>query len=108
MNLRLRDRKHERGLTIRIKLTLWYGSLFLLAGVSLQSTSYSFATASPPPTARRESTSKSYMGFPEGMLEPPGDRGTPRTQRVARTAGRGRRAWVWCPCRLSWTTLRTD
>jgi len=34
------ERRGRRGLTIRLKLTLWYGCLFLLAGVLLIAINY--------------------------------------------------------------------
>jgi signal transduction histidine kinase len=75
MNLRLsRDPKYERGLTIRIKLTLWYGSLFLLAGVLLIAINFVLVRDSLAPAhgKAREYVEELY-GLPEGMLEPPGD-----------------------------------
>jgi signal transduction histidine kinase len=70
--------KHERGLTIRLKLTLWYGSLFLLAGVLLIAINFVLVRDSlvPAPDKAREYVEELY-GLPEGTLEPPGNQQRP-------------------------------
>ncbi len=63
--------RRERGLTIRLKLTLWYGSLFLLAGVLLITVSYLMVRDSlvPAPNKAREYVEELF-GLEPGILEP--------------------------------------
>lgn len=61
---------HRRGLTIRLKLTLWYGTLFLIAGVLLIAINYflvrdSLAVA---PEKARAAVAKQF-GIPRELLE---------------------------------------
>jgi signal transduction histidine kinase len=73
-----RGRKHERGVTIRLKLTLWYGSLFLLAGVLLIAVNFLLVRDSlaPAPGKARAYVEELY-GIPAGWLEPGDQHGGP-------------------------------
>jgi signal transduction histidine kinase len=70
--------KHERGLTIRLKLTLWYGSLFLAAGVLLIAINFLLVRDSltPAPGKAREYVEDLY-GLESGILEPNDQHGAP-------------------------------
>ncbi len=61
-----------RGLTIRLKLTLWYGSLFFLAGVLLIAINFLMVRDSlvPAPDKARAAVEKAF-GLQPGALEPP-------------------------------------
>jgi signal transduction histidine kinase len=80
----------RRGLTIRLKLTLWYGSLFFLAGVLLIAVNYLLVQDSliPAPGRARAQVEQTF-GLRPGYLEPPDDdewRGEPN--------GEGG-IWIW-------------
>jgi signal transduction histidine kinase len=70
--------KRERGLTIRLKLTLWYGSLFFLAGVLLIAVDFALVRGSlePARAKAREYVEQEYDLEP-GDLEPGDQRGDP-------------------------------
>jgi signal transduction histidine kinase len=64
--------KSGRGLTIRLKLTLWYGSLFLTAGVLLITVHYLMVRDSlvPAPSKARAVVEEAF-GLQPGALDPP-------------------------------------
>lgn len=71
--------RERRGLTVRVKFTLWYGCLFLLAGVLLIAINYFMVRDSLQPAAEeaRAVIAQRY-GIPQELLEyggGPGDRG---------------------------------
>jgi signal transduction histidine kinase len=74
--------KDERGLTIRLKLTLWYGSLFFLAGVLLIAVDFALVRDSlePARAKAREYVERQYELEP-GDLEPGDQRGVPGSAR---------------------------
>ena len=93
MNLRLKKRptapettesgapapKRGRGLTIRLKLTLWYGSLFLLAGVLLIAMNYFMVRDSLVPAPGEARTYvEEVFGLEAGLLDPQGQQSRPR------------------------------
>jgi signal transduction histidine kinase len=69
-------KRGRRGFTIRLKLTLWYGSLFFLAGVLLIAIDYLLVRDSlvPAPSKAREAVEQMFELEP-GFLEPPDDGG---------------------------------
>jgi len=73
------ETRERGGLTIRLKLTLWYGCLFLLAGVALIAVNYFMVRNSlsiAPEKARAEVAER--FGIPQSSLEflgPPGGPG---------------------------------
>ena len=71
--------KRGRGLTIRLKLTLWYGSLFLLAGVLLIAMNYLMVRDSlvPAPSEARAYVEEAF-GLEAGLLDPQGEQNRPR------------------------------
>ena len=74
--------RNERGLTIRLKLTLWYGLLFLLAGVLLITINYLLVRDSlvPAPGKAREHVEELF-GLEPGILEVEDRRGGTRVPR---------------------------
>jgi signal transduction histidine kinase len=78
---------HGRGLTIRLKLTLWYGSLFLLAGVLLIAINFLLVRGSlvPAPGKARVYVEDLYELEP-GILEPDDQHGGP--------GGNRREIWI--------------
>ncbi len=73
------DKGGRRGLTIRLKLTLWYGGLFLLAGILLIAINFLMVRNSLTPAVEdaRAVIAQRY-GIPQELLEygrAPGDRG---------------------------------
>jgi len=81
--------RRGRGLTIRLKLTLWYGSLFLLAGVLLITVNFLLVRDSlnPAPSKARAAVAESFGLDPED-LEPP-EEGEPPGE-----PGRGQPMWI--------------
>ena len=71
--------KRGRGLTIRLKLTLWYGSLFLLAGVLLIAMNYFMVRDSlvPAPSEARTYVEEVF-GLEAGLLDPQRQQDRPR------------------------------
>ena len=65
------EKPRRRGLTIRLKLTLWYGCLFLLAGVLLIAINYFMVRDSltPAPEKARAVVAERF-GIPPAALEP--------------------------------------
>jgi signal transduction histidine kinase len=63
-------KRARRGLTIRLKLTLWYGGLFLLAGVLLIAVNFFLVRDSltPAPEKARAIIAERY-GIPQDLLE---------------------------------------
>ncbi len=74
--------RHEHGPTIRLKLTLWYGSLFLLAGVLLITVNFLLVRDSlvPAPDKAREYVEELF-GLEPGILEPVQEHSDRRDQR---------------------------
>jgi signal transduction histidine kinase len=74
--------RRERGLTIRLKLTLWYGSLFLLSGVMLIAVNFLLVRGSlqPAPDKAREYVEDEYDLEP-GFLQPGGGHGGADSER---------------------------
>jgi signal transduction histidine kinase len=64
------DPRPDRGLTIRLKLTLWYGGLFLLAGILLIALNFFLVRDSltPAPEKARAAVAERF-GIPPGDLE---------------------------------------
>jgi len=61
---------NDRGITIRLKLTLWYGSLFLLAGVLLITINYLLVRDSLVPAAgKAREYVEEVFGLAPGILE---------------------------------------
>jgi signal transduction histidine kinase len=71
--------RRGRGLTIRLKLTLWYGSLFLMAGVLLITVNFLLVRDSlnPAPEKARVVVAESF-GLDPQDLEPDDEPGGPR------------------------------
>jgi signal transduction histidine kinase len=67
---RARNTEGERGLTIRLKLTLWYGALFFLAGALLITVSFFLMRngLSPAPGKAREKVAADF-NIPSQLLE---------------------------------------
>ena len=82
-------RSRGRALTIRTKLTLWYGSLFFLAGVLLIAVNFLMVRDSlvPAPDKARAAVEEAF-GMKPGALEPPRP-GTPGDGE-----GRGEPMWI--------------
>ena len=74
--------RHDRGPTIRLKLTLWYGSLFLIAGVLLIAINFLLVRDSlvPAPGNAREYVEQLY-GLEPGILEQTDRRSAPGVHR---------------------------
>ena len=71
--------KRGRGLTIRLKLTMWYGSLFLLAGVLLIAMNYFMVRDSLVPAPGEARTYvEEVFGLEAGLLDPQGQQSRPR------------------------------
>ena len=64
--------KTGRGLTIRLKLTLWYGSLFLIAGVLLITINFLLVRDSlAPAPGKARAVVEEAFGLRPGALDPP-------------------------------------
>lgn len=63
--------RRERGLTVRLKLTLWYGSLFFLAGVLLITVNFLMVRDSLVPAQDKvRAYVEELFGLESGILEP--------------------------------------
>jgi len=64
------DERHPGGLTIRLKLTLWYGGLFLLAGVLLIAMNFLLVRGSLTPAPEKaRAVVAARFGIPPEVLE---------------------------------------